>query len=389
MTDNQTKPTSYIKYPVPAAPGAAPAPAAAAPSKFSAKKEPMKIFGVDARKFAAVGGLGLFFLVALLGVGIALRQRFVAGPAAPTAPASRPQADVVRVATCSLTFDVAGTPTPTPTPTETPTPTPTPTETPTPTPTPTETPTPTPTPETYSCDSPCTSDDQCEAVNANYFCSTNEGNRCRLRSNESSAICEPAPETYACDSACTSDAQCQTVNAEYICSSEAGNRCRLNSNRSATNCQPQPETYSCNSYCDTNEQCQTASSSYLCYEGRCRLDSNPTEYSCQPAIIPTPTPTVGCNEVCSTNSDCSNPDHICYTTPNNEQRCRLADYVNSETCTPPQIVYTPTVVSTPTPQGVQPQLPQELPQTGFTDVAKWLVGGLVVIGAGAVLLLLL
>ncbi|NCN07037.1 MAG: hypothetical protein GW946_04335, partial [Candidatus Pacebacteria bacterium] len=91
-----------------------------------------------------------------------------------------------------------------------------------------------------------------------------------------------------------------------------------------------------------------------------------------------PPPAVGCNEVCSTNADCSNSDHICYTTPEGENLCRLANYLNSTTCTEPAQVVV-----------VQPELPPELPQTGPADWLNWVKTGLVTLGVGAILLLLL
>lgn len=279
--------------------------------------------------------------------------------------------------------------------------------------TPPATPSPTPTPPTYACNSVCKSDSQCQTANSNYFCyysandtvPTNDTvttGRCRLKTNPTEAACKiaatpsptptprvsptptptptPTPATYACNGGCSTDAQCQTVNAGYVCHPDL-RVCRLDSNRSSTSCQPQTNTYACNSSCSTNAQCQTANGSYICSNGQCRLGSNPTASNCLSTTYVPPTPTVGCNQNCANNSDCTNPDHICATTADGN-RCRLADYTNSENCArPPQVV-----TSTP---GTQPELPQELPQTGALDFGVWVKAGLAALGIGAVLLLLL
>lgn len=279
--------------------------------------------------------------------------------------------------------------------------------------TPPVSPTPTPTPPVFSCNSICKSDAQCQTANSNYFCyySPNQDSTtgfCRLRTNPTSNQClaatptptpsptstprptatpsptatvTPSPTTtpsYACNSGCSTDAQCQGVNAGYICHPDL-KVCRLDTNRNSSSCQAPANSYACNSSCTTNAQCQTANGSYICSSGQCRLDSNPAASNCQPNNYVPPTPTVGCNQVCSSNADCSNPDHICSTTGNGN-RCRLADYTNSESCTKPQTVSTPG----------QPTLPQELPQTGaFDDFNLWIKAGLAALGIGAALLLLL
>lgn len=162
----------------------------------------------------------------------------------------------------------------------------------------------------------------------------------------------------------------------------------MNSGKAAVSCESSftVPTYTCNSSCDNEDQCKRASADYSCVstnEGmRCRLGSNHESTSCQgkPGSTPAPTPTpsttttvttVGCNYTCSTNADCSNSSHICY-----EGRCRLESNVTSASCS--QAVTT-----------TQPELPQELPQTGPEDWANWLKAGLVTLGIGAILLLLL
>lgn len=282
-------------------------------------------------------------------------------------------------------------------------------------------PTPPPTP-TFACNSVCKTDTQCQSVDANYICYYSQNNdtttistaptgRCRLKANPTEAVCKatvtlpsptppasprvsPSPSasprvsptptpstTYACNATCATDEQCRGVNAGYICHPDL-KVCRLDTNRSSASCQPQQNSYACNSACTTNAQCQTANGSYICSNGQCRLDSNPTATSCLPASYVPPTPAIGCNDTCSSNSDCSNPDHICSTTADGTNRCRLADYTNSATCSkPPQ-----TTASVP---GQQPQLPEQLPQTGAFEFGNWLKAGVAALGIGAVLLLFL
>lgn len=175
--------------------------------------------------------------------------------------------------------------------------------------------------------------------------------------------------------------------------------------------------YECNSACETNEDCMTIGDDHICYNTSsgnfCRLASNPTDTSCKPAKptptptatptppptgpgtpTPSPTPIIGCNDICVSNSDCANSNHICMTTADGSNRCRLPDYPNSTTCTatiasttPPDVIVQQPVYETSTPQ--QPVLPTELPQTGATDWVNWLKAGLVTLGIGTALFLLL
>lgn len=293
------------------------------PQPIKKFNEPKKIFGIDIRSLGAVLGLTLFLVLAMGGVVIALQQRFTTRQTVvPTQPESRPAAAGENNANCTLAFTVAAVET-------SPTPTPTPSVTPTPTPSVSPSPSPTPTPSTFNC-----------------------------------------------NTSCTTDAQCQTANAQYVCSQAHGNRCRLDTNRASESCQPATGTYACNSTCTTDAQCQTASSSYVCSQGNCRLNTALTATNCRvPGQTPPPA-AVGCNKTCATNQDCANTDHICY-----NGRCKLDEYVNSETCTPPQV--------TKGGQPTQPDLPEELPETGAEDVKNWFFAGLGVLGIGALLLFLL
>lgn len=251
----------------------------------------------------------------------------------------------------------------------------------------------------YSCNEPCTTTSQCQDTtkggNALYSCDTTS-QTCRLTTNPTSTTCEAAT-VYACNTTCTSDSQCKTVNNDWVCAADQGNRCRLDTNRGSVSCEAPPKTYTCNATCDDTAQCQTYNSSYVCYNAGgttgkvCRLSGTETSTSCQTASAPPPTPTIGCNQTCATNADCSNTDHICYDTALVGQTagkvCRLANYVNSSTCTTPSstVAYTPPTTT----KGGQPALPAELPQTGPEDWLNWLKAGLITLGVGAALLLLL
>ena len=141
---------------------------------------------------------------------------------------------------------------------------------------------------------------------------------------------------------------------------------------------PTPDTQAyCGEYCDTNSDC--VNRDQICYFNECRLADYPDRQDCTiPQIVATPpvyvqpTPTVGCNETCLSNRDCSNDDHICY-----EDSCRLADYPASKSCTVPATTQPP-----------QPKMPTELPKSGSDDLINWIKAGIGILGAGALLLLL-
>lgn len=195
---------------------------------------------------------------------------------------------------------------------------------------------------------------------------------------------------YQCDSTCTTDAQCNNGNdTKFICSSSAGNKCRLASNEGSNSCEGSTPSFSCNSSCQNNAQCQTSDANYVCAPtsdgDRCRHKDYTTRPACDApptTATPTPTPAIGCNDSCTSNADCSNPSHICYTTGEGTQLCRLDTNPASNTCSNPTTPGTPT---TP----IQPTLPEELPQTGPEDWVNWLKAGLITLGVGAALLLLL
>ena len=140
---------------------------------------------------------------------------------------------------------------------------------------------------------------------------------------------------------------------------------------------------SCNDSCTTNAQCSDVNSNWYCDpdSDKCRRESNPTSTNCAVKIVnddsDDPAAIVGCNETCVTNSDCTNNDHICVTTADGSNRCRLESYTSSVSCVLP-------TGATP-----QPSLPPALPQTGPEDWLNWLKAGLITLGIGSVLFFLL
>lgn len=238
---------------------------------------------------------------------------------------------------------------------------------------------------TYSCNSSCETDAQCQTANSAYVCfGTGTQKNCRLGTNTSSTTC--AAPTYSCNSLCTTNAQCQGVNPNFICATvNDEQRCRLQTNTTSESCQATvTESYTCNSLCTTNAQCQTANSNYVCAtvgnEQRCRLQTNTASTTCAVASspLPSPTPTVGCNDTCVNNADCSNANHICY-----NGSCRLAANPDNAACAP---AVSPSPVAQASPQ---PELPEQLPETGAEDLARWLVPGIGALMLGALALFFL
>jgi len=202
----------------------------------------------------------------------------------------------------------------------------------------------------------------------------------------------PVTPTYSCNSICTTDANCQTVNSGYVCSTIGSEkRCRLSTNSSSVSCSATPgvtptpsvtptpgvtptPAIGCNDTCINNSDCSNPD--HICHLDRCRLGTNPTSTSCTLPVA-TPTPTIGCGDVCANNSDCSNASHICY-----NNTCRLGNNPDSNSCAP-------VAGTTPITVAGQPELPAELPQTGPADWANWLKVGLGVVVLGAVMLLVI
>ena len=110
----------------------------------------------------------------------------------------------------------------------------------------------------------------------------------------------------------------------------------------------------------------------------------------------TPKPPIGCNDICSTNADCSNSAHICFVVSETESRCRLESNPTDSSCSQAvvQQQQPPTAIPTQPLQVeetivAQPDLPEQLPESGPEDWGMWLKAGLTIIGIGAALLLLL
>jgi hypothetical protein len=217
---------------------------------------------------------------------------------------------------------------------------------------------------------------------------------CRLATYPESETCEepvepsPTPEITPtpivdayCGEYCDSNTDC--VQDDQTCYND---ECRLATNPTSATCEPEivepsptPETVAyCGDYCSSNSDC--IQGDQICYFNECRLADYPDRNDCTaPEQVVTtttyvePTPTVGCNENCLTNRDCSNNDQICY-----EGSCRLGSYPASTSCTVPTTPINPS----------QPKMPEELPQSGSDDLINWIKAGIGILGAGALLLLL-
>lgn len=125
--------------------------------------------------------------------------------------------------------------------------------------------------------------------------------------------------------------------------------------------------------------------------GQCTMTFTISSPSTTPTNTPVPsttpratvTPTTGCNDLCTSNADCSNSSHICFTASDGENRCRLESNPTDVNC------QNTAVASTNTPAPSQPALPETLPETGPEDWGNWLKAGLAILGVGAALLLML
>ena len=216
---------------------------------------------------------------------------------------------------------------------------------------------------------------------------------CSCATSTPTATPTATPVIYSCNSSCSNDAQCQTSNSAYVCYL---NYCRLGTNTASTTCQaaaqvsPTPAVvYNCNGSCTTDAQCQSGNAGYICSRDNgnvCRLASNVSSTSCQSVIYVAPTPLAGCNQTCVSNSDCASSSYVCSDTGAG-RKCRLANSVNSDTCSAPAVVYTQ-----PTAQPVataKPTKPTTLPVSGSNDTIKFIMAGAGAIFLGALSLLVL
>jgi hypothetical protein len=382
--------------------------------------------------------LSILLLIFVLGGGIAgvmisTKQRVDKGPVAPNAPESQPSA-YVQVTGCSLVFEVRPsititvTPTPTATPvpgecgsscgevscnndltcvdsdedignsycaideteyitscattpnseeayelcctlpTETPTPTPTttitvtPTKTPTPTPTTSVTPTnsPTPTPTTTNTPTPTATPVPSEC-----------GSSCETISCETGLECVETPIGAYCSE------------TEYV------NRCD-----DATSVD-QIVPYCCNPL-PTVTPTTTPTITMTPPPGSTNTPTPPPVVivTLPPGVTPNPTvpyepitytvvTTIQCNDQCNANADCANLSHICY-----NGRCRLAENPEDESCRLPGGETVKIVEQQVVEKFVQPQMPEELPQSGFEWI-KVLKIGLAILAIGALIIIFL
>lgn len=171
--------------------------------------------------------------------------------------------------------------TPTPTVSASPSPTPTTSASPTPTPTATVEPTPTPT-------------------------ASVSPNTCQISFTISAKTPTPTPSqtpTPACDSSCTTDSQCQALDKNLVCYS-ATRTCRNVNAPERNDCSLRPSgtptstptpRFECNSRCSSDSECKTIGSTYSCVqisgEGRCRDTRNSQSATCQVSSTKSPSPT--------------------------------------------------------------------------------------------------
>lgn len=99
-----------------------------------------------------------------------------------------------------------------------------------------------------------------------------------------------------------------------------------------------------------------------------------------PSPSPSSSPTIGCNDTCLQNADCSNSNHICYS-----GRCRLETNPEDTSCA---VVPSPSPSASPV-ASTQPELPEKLPETGPKEWKDLITAGVGILLAGAALLLLL
>ena len=214
--------------------------------------------------------------------------------------------------------------------------------------------------------------------------------------SETKHVCElplKVEKDYSCNSECETNANCSEAGSGYICyNTGSGKFCRLGENPTNTSCvlptpAPTPQV-GCNDTCSSNADCMN--DAHICVAtgtgNRCRLAEYVSSSTCTmpnatPAPTPIPTPAPGCNDTCTQNADCKDSSHICSTTADGSNRCRLAQYPDATNCTAP-------AVTNPVAQQ-QPVLPAELPQSGPADWLNWLKAGLVTLGIGTALFLLL
>lgn len=230
----------------------------------------------------------------------------------------------------------------------------------------------------YSCNSECTTDANCKTIGENYTChETSNGDKfCRYIGNEDNLECKSPlcgdgviQEGEACDDGndvdtddCRNDCTLPKCGDGVV---QEGEACDDGNNVDTDSCKNNCTLPNCgDGILKSPEQCDDGNN--ISGDG-CNANCN-VENS-----TPTPTPAPGCNELCVQNADCSNTAHICVTTADGSNRCRLDKYVDSTTCTVP----------------AQPTLPPQLPETGPADWMNWLKAGLATLGIGTALFLLL
>lgn len=243
------------------------------------------------------------------------------------------------------------------------------------------TPKPSPSPGLAICNEACTADSDC--ADAGHSC---VGDVCRLTENPESETCS----AVGCNEPCSVGADCTEANHTCLEFEGDGNPdggvCRLidypNSETCTETTTPEPSptpTVGCNDACVTDADCSDTDHSCNPDTQSCRLTENPGDENCAPAISPSPTPTPapGCNEECYYSSECSNTSAVCY-----DNLCRLSTNPVDTACQPKATTQTTGEYYE------QPDLPNALPSSGSEDILNWLKVGLGALGIGLVFLFL-
>ncbi len=252
------------------------------------------------KKHALIGFSLIIVAISSISVLLIIQKQKEPGTKAPTAPESRPEADI-GLSGCTVTFNVKANAS------ITPSPSPTPTGTTTPTPTPTVTPSPTPTPEPETCgytpcidNNDCVGDLICIETTADHdqdgsydkYCSMMQYiDACQAEPNYATCCTEPTPTVNPSPTVTPSPTPSPTPTGTPMPTSTP----TPTPTPTATPTHPPvpttppapngPQTYvvetntGCNSPCTVNADCDNLS--HICYNGRCRLDVNPEDEFCR------------------------------------------------------------------------------------------------------------
>ncbi len=373
MLTNDTQPTSYVK----SKPGLA-----GMKAKNNNLKAVLMLLGI----LVFIGGAVSVFLIS---------QNQNTTPVAPNVPQSKPAAYIEKAQTCTLVFDVTE-------------------------------------PDKMACgEEGCETDSDCSeglvcltADDDKKYCAKEEYETACIDNPNSTTCCSaPEDETLACgESGCINSDDCaegfvcvstsETDDdgniVKYCADEDYLDACVANPGENTCCSAPNEELACGEEGCETDSDCESGlvcltadNDKKYCakeaYETACTDNPSTTNCCTAPTITTTTTvtttvtptgtatptgtvtpgvttviTTVGCNDVCDANADCSNISHVCY-----EGRCRLDVNPTDTQCRLPSgetTIVRPVHVPT---------------QSGPADWLNYVKAGLGVLGVGALLLLLL